>query len=72
MSNTSKDILKVNKKTLLLIAGLVWSFAGFRVFTLGKTDVSNNKANMAIVLAIALVTFYLFFNFIFSKRSYDK
>lgn len=67
MSNTSKDILKVNKKTLLLIAGLVWSFAGFRVFTLGKTDVSNNKANMAIVLAIALVTFYLFFNFIFSK-----
>ena len=69
MSNISKDILKVSKRTLLLIAGLVWSFAGFRVFTLGKDDVINNKGNIVLVLGIALVTFYLFFNFIFSKMS---
>lgn len=67
MSNISKDILKVSKQTLLLIAGLVWLFAGFRVFTLGKVDVSNNKGNIILVLGIALVIFYLFFNFIFSK-----
>ena len=67
MSNISKDILKVSKQTLLLIAGLVWLFAGFRVFTLGKVDVSNNKGNIIFVLVIALVIFYLFFNFIFSK-----
>ena len=67
MSNISKDILKVSKQTLLLIAGLVWLFAGFRVFTLGKDDVSNNKGNIILVLGIALVIFYLFFNFIFRK-----
>lgn len=29
-----KYIFRVNKRTLLLIAGIVWMFAGFRVLTL--------------------------------------
>ncbi|SCI15752.1 MULTISPECIES: hypothetical protein [unclassified Romboutsia] len=61
------NIIKANKKTLLLVAGLVWLVAGFRVFTLGQIDVNNNNANIIIILGIAIVVYYLFFNFIFSK-----
>ena len=42
--NSIYKLLKVKKKTLLLVAGLVWGFAGFRVFTLGNIDVVSNKA----------------------------
>ena len=65
--NSIYKLLKVKKKTLLLVAGLVWGFAGFRVFTLGNTDVVSNKANWILVLSISVIIFYLFFNFIFMK-----
>ena len=55
MNNLSINIFQVSKKTLLLVAGLVWLFAGFRVFTLGSGDVISNKGNIAIVLTIAVI-----------------
>ena len=67
MNNLSINIFQVSKKTLLLVAGLVWLFAGFRVFTLGSGDVISNKGNIAIALTIAVIVFFLFFRFIFSK-----
>jgi len=69
MKNLDKYILKVGKKTLLLIAGLVWGFAGFRVFTLGQGDVQINHGNWIISLIVAGIVFYVFFKFIFSKMS---
>lgn len=66
---TIKNILRVNKKTLILIAGMVWAFAGFRVFSLGAQDVIANKASAILVLGIGLLAYYLFYNFIFSKMS---
>ena len=64
-----KNLIKVQKRTLLLIAGLVWGFAGFRVFTIGISDVSNNKGNFILSLIFAGIVFFIFFKFIFSKMS---
>ena len=41
MKESKSGILAVSKRTLLLVAGLVWGIAGFRVFTLGEGDVSS-------------------------------
>lgn len=58
---------RVNKRVLLLVAGLVWGFAGFRVFTLGANDVISHHGNMLITLLFASLIFFVFFKFIFSK-----
>ncbi len=63
----AKEIFKVTKKTLLLIAGLVWSFAGFRVFTIGLEDIINYRGNKFISILVGSVVFYIFFKFIFLK-----
>ncbi|MCS6133208.1 hypothetical protein DWV13_16570 [Clostridium botulinum] len=62
--------LKVEKKVLLLIAGLVWSFAGFRVLILGIGDVKNN-GNFIVDLIFAAIISSIFFKFVFSKM-YNK
>lgn len=62
-----KYIFRVNKRTLLLIAGIVWMFAGFRVLTLGGEDIQSNHGKWIISLIFAAVIFYIFFKFIFSK-----
>ncbi|MGG7163159.1 hypothetical protein [Clostridium ihumii] len=61
------NILKVEKKTLLLVAGLIWGFAGFRVFTLGVGDIKTNDGNLILSALFSAIIFYLFFKFIFSK-----
>lgn len=58
---------RVSKRILLFIAGLVWVFAGFRVFTLGFGDVMSHHGNLIITIIFAAVIFFVFFKFIFSK-----
>ena len=58
---------RVSKKILFLIAGLVWGFAGFRVFTLGFGDVVSNHGNFIVAVIFAGIVFFVFFKFIFSK-----
>lgn len=65
--NKVKEIFKVKKRTLLFIAGLVWTFAGFRVFTIGLEDVIGNRGNAIVSILTSAVIFYIFFKFIFSK-----
>lgn len=62
-----KNFIKVNKRTLLLIAGLVWGFAGFRVFTIGIGDVEAHHGNFIYSIIFAAIIFFVFFKFIFSK-----
>ncbi|MDO5039335.1 hypothetical protein [Clostridium sp.] len=62
-----KDFIKVNKRTLLLIAGLVWGFAGFRVFTIGIGDVESHHGSFIYSIIFAAIIFFVFFKFIFSK-----
>lgn len=67
MEGIKKFTPRVTKRTLLLIAGLVWGFAGFRVFTIGIGDVLNNNGSFLVSLIISSLVFYIFFKFIFSK-----
>lgn len=67
-----KDLLekykiKANKRTLLLIAGALWTFAGGRVFTLGFGDLTANVGNPIIYLIVSSLVFFMFFKFVFSK-----
>lgn len=57
----------VSKKTLLLIAGIIWAFAGFRVLTIGVGDVQINNHNWVLNISFAAAIFYVFFKFIFSR-----
>ena len=67
MEKSKSSLLAVSKRVLLLVAGLVWGFAGLRVFTLGKGDVVLNKGNVFISIVFSITIFYIFFNFIFKK-----
>lgn len=69
MNKLNKYIPRVEKKTLLMIAGLVWGIAGIRVFTLGSSDVQNNNGNLITTIMFASIVFFMFFKFIFSKMS---
>lgn len=69
MKKSEINILRVGKKTLFIIAGLIWGFAGFRVFSLGREDVMASNTNLLISFLLASVVFFVFFKFIFSKMS---
>ncbi len=58
---------RCNKKTLLLIAGIVWIMAGTMVSKLGIDVFLNYSHNKIISSILAFSVFYLFFNFIFKK-----
>lgn len=67
MDGIKKFTPRVSKRILLFIAGLVWGFAGFRVFTLGFGDVMSHHGNLIITIIFAAVIFFVFFKFIFNK-----
>ncbi|WP_156299935.1 hypothetical protein [Streptobacillus canis] len=56
--------MKITKKYLLLIAGILWSIAGFNILKIGLTT-GIKWSSIAVLLA--LVIFYLFNKNIFSK-----
>ena len=62
MKNLIKYTPKVEKRTLLLIAGIVWGFAGFRVLTSGLGDVKINNGNWIISIASGSIVFYMIIN----------
>ena len=53
-------IVSANDRILFIVGGLLWAFAGTRIFTLGYGDLFNNILGSIIV-------YILFYNFIFSK-----
>lgn len=58
------NIMKVNKKTLLLIAGIVWGIAGFNVLRLGVLAYCDYLS--FVNMLISLLVFAVFQYFIFS------
>lgn len=58
---------RCNKRNLLLIAGFVWMFAGGMVSKLGFSVLFTSSIHPFISLAVSIITFYIFFNFIFIK-----
>lgn len=69
MKESKSGFLAVNKRTLLLVAGVIWGFAGFRVFAIGEGDVSLNRGSIILSLVFSIIIFYIFFNFIFKRMS---
>lgn len=67
MKNLKEYAMNVDKNTLLIIAGLIWGFAGFRVFTIGIGDVQKNNGNWIFSLVFAGVILTIFLKFIFFK-----
>ena len=62
MDGIKKFTPRVSKRILLFIAGLVWGFAGFRVFTLGFGDVMSHHGNLIITIIFAAIIFFVFLN----------
>lgn len=58
---------RCNKRNLLIIAGIVWIFAGGMVAKLGLEVLFTSSIHPVISTIVAIVTFYIFFNFIFMK-----
>lgn len=67
MEKSKSGFLAVSKRTLLFVAGLIWSFAGFRVMSIGKSDVLEYKGSLVLILIFSVLIFYIFFNFIFRR-----
>lgn len=57
---------RVNKKILIIIGGLVWTFAGRNVLKIGYKDVSSTNI---VGVIFSVIIFAIFFNFIFSKMA---
>lgn len=57
--------MKVNKKYLLLIAGLVWGFAGYNILRIGIIEYRDNINIINIIFSIAV--YIMFQSFIFGK-----
>lgn len=67
MELLEKIKIKASKRTLFILAGVIWGGAGGRILTLGYEDLFTNAKNPVIFLIISLVIFFLFYKFIFSK-----
>lgn len=60
-------MLKANRKILLSIAGIIWSFAGWRVLSIGYKDLILNTHNPWVYFMVSAVVFYAFFKYIFGN-----
>ena len=59
--------VSANKRALFIFGGLLWAFAGIRVFTLGFGDLFSHAENPYSYLLISVIVYLMFHNFIFSK-----
>lgn len=57
--------MKVKKTTLLLLAGIVWMFAGFNILKIGISAYTPYLTPIHIV--ISMLIFFIFWGMIFSK-----
>ena len=62
---------RVDKKTLLLIAGIVWIIAGINILRIGLVTWRDSSQDGLFKVAEAMVVFLLFFVFVF-RRLYKK
>ncbi|MFR3911021.1 MAG: hypothetical protein ACLTYB_07625 [Clostridium paraputrificum] len=60
-------IVSANDRILFIVGGLLWAFAGTRIFTLGYGDLFNNSQNPFSYILGSIIVYILFYNFIFSK-----
>lgn len=59
--------LSIPKNYLMLIAGIVWMFAGFMVMKIGIPEFVNIISDKLIYILLAIIVFLIFYLAIFSK-----
>lgn len=62
---------RVSRRTLLLIAGLVWIIAGANILRIGIITWVDDQRELVVQTGEAIVVFLLFFSLIF-RRLYNK
>lgn len=67
MSFSDKFAPRVQKRFLLLFAGLFWGFAGYKLLSLGLPNMMNGTSSSIISIIFAIIIFFVFFKFIFLK-----
>ncbi len=67
LSGLSRKLPKAPRRSLLLIAGLVWLAAGINIFRLGAPDMASSWNDPIPPLLCALVVFLAFFLLIFRR-----
>lgn len=66
-----KNIIpRCSRKTLFILGGLVWMFAGSMVTKLGYEVVLRAKNYKFLSTIVAVIVFGIFYRFIFSKMAY--
>lgn len=59
--------LMIKKRSLLLLAGFLWCFAGFQIAKIGFESVSLQHLKYYCLISGAILIFFIFFRFIFSS-----
>lgn len=67
MKKLEKFKIKASKRTLFILGGALWGFAGGRILKLGYEDLFSNARNPILFLVISAAVFMMFYKFIFSK-----
>jgi len=67
MDILEKYKIRASKRLLLFLAGILWSFAGGRILTLGYEDLFLKGNSPWGYLLISVAIFYMFFIFVFRK-----
>lgn len=58
---------RVSKNVLLLLASLVWGFAGFKILSIGLPDMIKHWYMPIIFILIAFIIYFAFTKFVFFK-----
>lgn len=58
--------MKVKKRSLLLLAGALWCFAGFQIAKIGIQSIPLQHLEVYCLIGGAILIFFIFFRFIFS------
>lgn len=62
-----KFMPKVNRNSLLLLAGMVWFIVGFNIMRLGTSALLLNFTSPVLSVLVSLLIFGLFFKLVFQK-----
>lgn len=67
MNFLNRFVLRVSKNVLLLLAGLVWGFAGFKILSIGLPDMIKHWYMPIFFILMAFIIYFLFTKFVFFK-----
>lgn len=65
MSSLDRFVPRVSRRTLLVLAGALWSFAGFKLISIGIADIVVSPLPLWVKVVGALVVGWLFVRYIF-------